>query len=353
VQTEEKKMLTVSMPEMKDAVRHVAVRKRHPIMIWGKPGIGKSEGIKQVAFEFGATIENNCFVDIRLSQYDSVDLRGIPVPHADATTVWNMPATIPFKGNPKFDETAKVIFLFLDELNSGATGVLAACYQLINDRRVGEHDLMDNVIIIGAGNRETDRGVTTRMPTPIANRLTHYELQEDVDAVCIHFQSLKLPNVGIAFLQFRKPLLSTFDPAKPDKAFATPRTWQKAFDYYSDKEMPDALKQASMAGAVGQGPSAEFWGFVDVWHKVIPVSKIIADPHGAKLPDEASMRYATAVNVSGELTTKNVAPLHTYLKRMEPTYLILAWHLAIKRDKTLFGTSQFLELAKDYKAVFS
>jgi len=168
----------------------------------------------------------------------------------------------------------------------------------------------------------------------------------------VHFQSIKLPHVGIAFLQFRKPLLSTFDPAKPDKAFATPRTWEKALAYFADKQMPEAIKQASMAGAVGQGPSAEFWGFVDVWQKVIPVSKIIADPHGTKLPDEASMRYATAVNISGELTVKNIAPLHTYLKRMEPTYLILAWHLAIKRDKALFGTPQFLELSKDYKAVF-
>jgi len=347
-------MMIISAPEMAEAIRNIVIGMKKPAMFWGPPGVGKSQIAKQVGVEFDATEENNCFVDIRLSQYDSVDLRGVPVPDLDReVTLWHMPSTLPFKGNPKFNPKAKVIILLLDELNSGQQGVLAAIYQLILDRRVGEHELMDNVVIMACGNRETDRGVTTRMPTPIANRLTHFELQCDVDAVTIHYQDIGLPPVGIAFLHFRKPLLFTFDPAKPDKAFATPRSWETALRYYQNDKLSEKIKLAAISGAIGSGPAHEFFGFIDVWHKIVPVSRIIADPERTPVPQEESMRYATAVNISGELDTKNASKLHKYLKRMEPTYLILAWHLASKRDRSLFTCPEFLQLAKEYKAVFA
>jgi hypothetical protein len=201
-------------------------------------------------YRAGKTEETTCdrLCDIRLSQYDSVDLRGIPVPHA-GMTVWHAPITLPFKGNAAFSEDDVPIFLFLDEINSAAPSVAAVAYQLINDRSVGEHRLMDNVRVVAAGNREQDRGVTNRMPTPLANRFTHVEVDVDVNAWCWWAQEEGLPAEGIAFMQFRKNLLSTFDPAKPDKAFATPRSWEKALLYYADKSMPEHIKQAAMSGA--------------------------------------------------------------------------------------------------------
>lgn len=345
-------MQVISIPDMKDAITHVGVRQREPMMFWGKPGVGKSDGIKQAAADHKAEL-----VDIRLSQYDSVDLRGIPVP-VGRSTVWNAPITLPFMGteNPAFNAAAaedRLIFLFLDEINSAAPSVAAVAYQLINDRAVGEHRLMDNVVVIAAGNREQDRGVTNRMPTPLANRFTHYEIDVDVDAWCFWAQETGLPAEGVAFMQFRKPLLSTFDPAKPDKAFATPRSWKKALTYYADAAMPDHIKQASMAGAVGEGPAAEFWGFVDVWGKMPRMSDIIATPEKVPVPDEAAMRYAVAVAVSGTMDHKVVAPLSVYLERMDPEFGVLAWQLALRRDPTISGTNEFIQFSKKYRAIFA
>lgn len=345
-------MQVISIPDMKDAITHVAVRHREPLMFWGKPGVGKSEGIKQAAVDHKAEL-----CDIRLSQYDSVDLRGIPVPIEDMT-VWNAPITIPFMGtrNPDFTSAAaegRLIFLFLDEINSAAPSVAAVAYQLINDRAVGEHKLMDNVVVVAAGNREQDRGVTNRMPTPLANRFTHYEIDVDVDAWCFWAQQAGLPAEGVAFMQFRKPLLSTFDPAKPDKAFATPRSWRKALTYYADASMPDHTKQASMAGAIGEGPAAEFWGFVDVWLKMPKMSDIIAKPGTTPVPEEAAMRYAVSVAVSGTLDHKTVTPLSTYLERMDPEFGVLAWQLALRRDPTISGTAEFITFSKKYRAIFA
>lgn len=341
-------MHTLTLLELPAFITHVAVNHREPVMVWGPPGCGKSEAVAQVCADHGGVL-----VDIRLSQYDSVDLRGIPSVDAEhRLTVWNAPSTLPFEGSPLFDNVSGLIFLFLDELNSAAPPVAAVAYQLINDRRVGEHKLRDNVVIIAAGNREGDRGVTNRMPTPLANRLTHCEVLPDIDASVAYAAKKGWPQEWIAFINFRKPLLSTFDPAKPDKAFATPRTWQKAVNYYADNEMPVHVKHAAMAGAVGDGPSGEFWGFVDVWHKMIPIDKIIADPKGAALPDEGSMGYAVAVNISGNMSLKTVTPLHQYLCRLDPELIILAWQLATARDESLYTTPEYLEFAKKYRTVF-
>lgn len=350
-------MHTLKISDTMSLINHVAIRHRESVMMWSQPGIGKSEATAQLAAQHGATKANKRFVDVRLGQYDSVDMRGFPGVDEDTElTKWYPPSTLPFKGNEMFvEDMNNLIFLFLDEINSAPPAVQAVAYQLINDKAIGEHTLMDNVVVIAAGNRESDRGVTTRMPTPLANRFTHVEVGLDLMDWSIYAQT-KLPKaaagVGVAFLQFRPPLLSTFDPSKPDKAFATPRTWFKALKYYADPDMPLPIKHAAMAGAVGDGPAAEFWGFVDVWQSITSISQIIKDPKGTKLPEEASMQYATAVNISGAMDRKNVNALHTYLSRMDPPFIVMAWNLAVKRDGDLFKVPEFLDLSKKYKAVF-
>lgn len=339
-------MQVITINEAKDMIQYVAVDMAEPVMLWGQPGVGKSEAVAQVARDD----DNSPLVDIRLSQYDAVDLRGIPVPHDNGLTVWHAPSTLPFVGNDAFPDD-KRIYLFLDEINSAANSVAAVAYQLINDRGVGEHRLKDNVVVIAAGNRESDRGVTNRMPTPLANRFTHAEIGVDVTAWCEYAQDVGLPPVGIAFMQFRKPLLSTFDPSKPDKAFATPRTWVKALRYHMSG-MPQVTKSAAMAGAVGEGPASEFLGFVEVWQSIVPIEDIIKDPTGVALPDELSTRYATSVNVSGSLAVDTADQLHRFLKRLDPEYVVLAWQLAIKRDEALFTTDAFMDFSKAYHAVF-
>lgn len=334
---------------MQDAIRHCALRLREPLMFWSGPGIGKSEGVAQVAAEEGAVL-----CDVRLSQYDSVDLRGFPGVHADtALTVWHAPSTLPFKGNPHFPSDRPII-LFFDEANAAAQAVSAVAYQIVNDRRCGEHELMDNVVIVLAGNREGDRGVTNKQPLPLSNRLTHYEVVSGIDDWCAWASRGGQPAIGVAFLKLREVdnLLNTFDPSKPEKAFATPRTWVKALRYYADERMPLEIKQASMAGAIGDGPAAEFWGFVEVWQHMIPIEDILANPAGVATPDEMSMRYAVTVNVSGHMDAKTIKPLYTFLKRLDPEFTVLAWKLATKRDETLLYCNEFVEFSKQYGAIF-
>lgn len=343
-------MHTLSITDVQSLARHVVLDANEPLMMWGPAGVGKSESIAQLAKTYYAEL-----CTILLSQYDSVDLRGFPAPDNHSNhTIWYPPSTLPFIGNAKFP-TDRPIILFLDEINAASQSVAAIAYQLINDRRIGEHVLMDNVRIIAAGNRECDRGVTNRMPAPLANRMTHVEVVVDPKAWATWAQGNNIPPVGIAFLQWRNNLLSTFDPKLPQKVFATPRTWTKAFKYYLSN-MPEHIKQAAMAGSVGDGPVAEFYGFVKIWQNLTPLSDIEADPDGVPVPStkDLSISYALTVAISGAMTPANVDAFVKFLKRMpSDEYVILALQLAIRRDESLLNTDAFITVSKLHKTYFN
>ena len=165
---------TVTPNNAKKSIRR-AFKKKRPLFLWGPPGIGKSDIVSQITEEYN----NSLLIDIRLSLWDPTDIKGIP--YFDPTIgkmVWGAPEELP---DEELASQYDTIVLFLDEMNSAAPSVQAAAYQLILNRRVGKYKLPDNVIIMAAGNREADKGVTYRMPAPLANRFVHLELVPSFD----------------------------------------------------------------------------------------------------------------------------------------------------------------------------
>jgi MoxR-like ATPase len=165
---------TVSPNSAKASIKH-ALKKKRPIFLWGPPGIGKSDIVRQITDGFS----NSHLIDIRLSLWEPTDIKGIPYFDSNSgTMVWGAPSELP---SEEFAAQYDNIVLFLDEMNSAAPSVQAAAYQLILNRRVGQYKLPDNVMIVAAGNREADKGVTYRMPAPLANRFIHLELAVNFD----------------------------------------------------------------------------------------------------------------------------------------------------------------------------
>ena len=141
-----------------------------PVMMWGPPGVGKSQMVAQVAEKHGVPV-----IDIRLSQMEPSDLRGIPFRSGEHVE-WAVPAML-----PDAERHGVEGILFLDEITSAPPSVSAAAYQLILDRRLGEYRVPDGWAIFAAGNRQGDRGVTYSMPAPLANRFSHFEVDVNLD----------------------------------------------------------------------------------------------------------------------------------------------------------------------------
>ena len=234
----------------KASITHALTKKR-PIFLWGPPGIGKSDIVSQICNSFS----NSKLIDIRLSLWEPTDIKGIPYFDSNSgTMVWGAPAELPdAEMAAKYDN----IVLFLDEMNSAAPAVQAAAYQLILNRRVGQYELPDNVMIVAAGNREADKGVTYRMPAPLANRFVHLELAVNFDDWFQWAVDNNIHKDVVGYLTFSKKDLYDFDPKSPSRSFATPRSWSFVSELLDDGLDKNTLTDL-VSGSVGEGLAVKF-----------------------------------------------------------------------------------------------
>lgn len=241
---------TVSPNKAKKSILR-AFSKKRPIFLWGPPGIGKSDIIGQIT----NGLSKSHLIDIRLSLWDPTDIKGIPYYSAnDNTMAWAPPAELPTE---EFAAQFDNIVLFLDEMNSAAPAVQAAAYQLILNRRVGQYKLPDNVLIVAAGNREADKGVTYRMPAPLANRFVHLELAVDFDDWFQWAVDNDIHQDVVGYLTFSKKDLYDFDPKSPSRSFATPRSWSFVSELLEDDDDENTTTDL-VSGAVGEGLAVKF-----------------------------------------------------------------------------------------------
>lgn len=258
-----------------------------PVMLWGAPGVGKSQMVAQVAGNHDVPL-----IDIRLSQMEPSDLRGIPFRDGDEVE-WAIPAMLP---NAKRHGERGI--LFIDEITSAPPSVSAAAYQLILDRKLGEYEIPDGWAIIAAGNRQGDRGVTYSMPAPLANRFSHYEVEINLDDWVAWAYANDIDDRIIGFLRFRQDLLFEFDPSQNPVAFPSPRSWEfahRALQKFGD--MPDLLLGALQA-CVGKAAGVELRAFIESLDQMPDLDAIVKGEEVAA-PDEIDLQYAVATALVG------------------------------------------------------
>ena len=264
------------------------INKQHtPVMLWGPPGVGKSQMVAEVAAKHKVPV-----IDIRLSQMEPTDLRGIPFRSGEVVE-WAIPAML-----PDAVRHGPAGILFLDEITSAAPTVSAAAYQLILDRRLGAYRIPDGWAIFAAGNRQGDRGVTFAMPAPLANRFSHFEVDTHLDDWAAWAYTHGIDDRIIAFLRFRPELLFDFDPAHNPVAFPSPRSWEfahRALQKFGDQT--DLLRGALQA-CVGPAAGIELQAFVDNLDNMPDIDAILRGDE-VPVPREIDLQYAVASALVG------------------------------------------------------
>lgn len=243
--------LTITSVQARKALLK-AFKVKRPLFIWGPPGIGKSEVVADVTKELGGHM-----IDLRMAQMEPTDIRGIPYFNKDLNKMdWAAPVDLP---DAELASKYPIVVLFLDEMNSASPAVQAAGYQLILNRRVGKYVLPDNVVIVAAGNRDSDKGVTYRMPMPLANRFLHLEMRADFTSWQTWAVNKGIHKDVVGYLSFAKQDLNEFDSKSSSRAFATPRSWCFVSDLLTDDDDtdPDTILNL-ISGAVGDGLAIKF-----------------------------------------------------------------------------------------------
>ena len=283
---------TITSKDARTSIARCFETKR-PVFLWGPPGIGKSDLIEGIASDMNALV-----IDLRLGQMEPTDLRGIPFYNRDTGTMdWAPPVDLP---NTELAEKYNNIVLFLDELTSGAPSVQAAAYQLVLNRKIGNYNLPDNVVIVAAGNRESDKGVTYRMPTPLANRFVHLELKVDFDSWVDWAVVNKIHRDVVGYLTFAKGDLYDFDSKSSSRAFATPRSWTFVSELIDDKMDTNTMTNL-IAGTVGEGLAIKFMAHRKFAQKMPNPSDILAGKVTGLEVREVSAMYSLVISMCYEL----------------------------------------------------
>jgi hypothetical protein len=270
-----------------------AFQVKRPLFLWGPPGIGKSELVEGITNDL-----NGLMIDLRLGQMEPTDIRGIPFYNKDIGKMdWAPPVELPD------EETAAqypIVVLFLDELNSAAPSVQSAAYQLILNRRIGKYKLPDNVVMVAAGNRESDKGVTYRMPTPLANRFIHQEMKVDFPSWLEWAVNNRVHKDVVGYLSFAKQDLYDFDAKSASRAFATPRSWTFVSQLLDDASDDDTTMNL-IAGTVGEGLAVKFMAHKKVAGKMPNPADILSGKVKDLQVKEVSAMYSLVISMCYEL----------------------------------------------------
>ena len=315
-----------------------------PVMLWGPPGVGKSQMVAQIGARHDVAV-----IDIRLSQMEPSDLRGIPFRTGEHVE-WATPAIL-----PDAQRHGEEGILFLDEITSAPPSVSAAAYQLILDRRLGEYEVPDGWAIFAAGNRQGDRGVTYTMPAPLANRFSHFEFETNLDDWVAWAYANGIDERVIGFLRFRPELLFDFDPAHNPVAFPSPRSWEFAHRGLQKFGNQPAILQGTLQACVGPAAGVELNAFVNSLDQMPDLDGIV-DGSETAVPKEIDLQYAVAAALVGRAIRAKEGPdtgrvignilryAQNFPQREMGVMLVSDMHRAI--GEPLFQVPEFADWAK-------
>lgn len=334
--------------------------------IHGMPGVGKSAIVSQIAEARGIS-----FIDLRLSQLESADIRGIPTPDGKmGSSRWLPPETIPFEnfkdlpvpGDPEERKFSDGGILFLDEFNRARFDVIQAAFQLVLDRRVGLHKLLDNWFIVCSGNLgEADNTEVTEITdAALNNRFAHFYVDEAglFDTWIEWAENEGNIHSDVVNFMHQKPSALYVKPNEGDEIFCTPRSWEKFSLVLQQNEEIGLEKITQILGQAIIGSSTiSFLDYLKEKKKVRPTD-VLNDykKYSRKIKAMDRMRK---YSLSNEVLTyskehasfdkKQIENLHTFLTEdLDPDHMIAAFKSFSDIDIEFEGeTQEFLDVYLD------
>jgi hypothetical protein len=329
---------------------------QRPLMIWGPPGVGKSDSVRQAALAkraeriaaanlnehdaktaMAAPLSDGTYfglLDYRAALRDAVDVMGLPS-IVNGCTIYAKPAGLPI-------DPAWCGIVFLDEVTSAPPQTQAALYQLTLDRCVGNYRLPDGAHIVLASNRQNDRGVTHRMPDPLADRMFHCDFEVCPNEWTQWALANSVRAESVAFIRFRPELLHVHDTARNCHAFASPRGHadvSKILDLNSPVEME------LIRGRLGDSVAGEFGAFLRMYREMVSPDAILLNPNNSDVPSNPSVLYALSEALARRSTPKNFGAVMAYAGRMPKEYAQALVSSATTLCKALIHTPEFIQWA--------
>lgn len=326
--------------------------KLHPFL-WGAYGVAKSSIVKSIVASLTETTGNQWgFLDLRASQIDAVDTRGVPE-IIDHETDFAPPRWL-----PNVERDGEFGVTFIDEILLGMHSVQASLYQLMTDGRLGSYIHPEGWHIIAASNRPEDgAGVHGRVDPALMNRFApHYNVVPSVNEWTQWAYQNGVAHEVIAFIQFRGApsseagglLHEYLDGGAPKNhiAVATPRSWEFVSEIIKC-DLPKKIEADSIIGAVGMGAGSEFSSFLRVMRDIPSFAQILDDPDGVPVPSEINTIYAVCAQLAAKCERSNISNAIKWLAKYDDELIGVLFALAIGRDDDFKNTQEYIQFKID------
>jgi len=285
-----------------------------PLMIWGLPGLGKTDSVHHVGPALGYKV-----IVVYASDYDAVDAKGMPY-NNDGVTSYARPPWLPLKGCGK-------VIIFLDEIVQAPPPVQTCFSRLAKEGVIGDLALPngdgDECIVIAAGNQHTARAGSHRMPTHLADRFAHVELVPNRDLFIDWARENEIDPRVPAFLQFKADCFYQFDAKQAEYAFPTARSWAKVSDLIAHIPSWESARIQLLVGAkVGQGVGLDFASFCSTLDS-LPSASAISNGGDADVPENLGLVYSLCVALARHtLCDASASNIWKYIKRLPEEFQI-------------------------------
>ena len=308
------------------------------VCIEGSPGGGKTTIVQEVAKELDIPYIERHMPTMLVEDF------GIPMVMGDNETLsYKLPDWFPVKG--KSPDKGILCFDDRNQANADLQKVLANICQARNLHGV---PLPDGWMVISTGNKQSDRAGANRVLSHLRNRETVVELETHLDDWSSWAIDNNVKPEVISFIRFRPNLLHDFDPQRDQNA--TPRSWVEGVSDVLGVVSSDAEYEC-FKGAVGEGPAAEFVGYLRIFRKLPNPDNILLNPTTADVPSDPATLYALSGAIAQRSTVANFERVCTYAERMPPEFSVLTVSYAARKNPDLANTQAFNKWAIAHQEV--
>lgn len=327
--------ITVKPSQLRELLAKT-IKARLPVLITGKPGIGKTDSVEAACDEAKA----ECVTSFPVVN-DPTDYKGLPwVVDGNATF-------LPFGDLQKLITTKKPLVYFLDDLGQATPAVQAAAMQLILARRVNGQRISDLVTFVAATNGRGHRAGVSGILEPVKSRfVTIVEMVTDVNEWCMWAAAHNVAPEVIAFIRLVPQALSEFAPTADMTNSPSPRTWHSVSRTHA-LGLSRGLQLPTFCGAVGPGRGAEFTAFLRVFADMVSPDVVLTNPTTAPIPAEVSTLWALTTALAQRVQATSMQRYATYLERLiksgKADFAALSMKSAIARDAKLANTAGYIQ----------
>lgn len=221
--------------------------------------------------------------------------------------------------------------------------VMSSFYKVLYDRCVNDEKMSDNWLVLGAGNRESDRGFTHAIPEPLLDRGGGCELVgSHIDDWCSNFAiPNKIDSRIIGYLNFKPSDLHKVDFSDNQKN-TTERGWERVSNLIKGVKDYKTIELLCKS-AIGEGIAISFIAFLKIQEKM-KLDDVIKHPEKIEKIDKPDVKYFLISAVAEKYSDENnkqvdfnkVMEISKVLDSKSSEFTALLWRLCSSYNQEMF-----------------